>query len=148
MASLEKKEIADDSFQPIFIVGASRSGTTMMGRIVGNSNTIFTFHELHFFEQLWSPGTGESIIPEKQAIWLGARLLSIERDGYLSQNSPTHYLAESAMMLAEKEKGLEIQYLSAPQVFLKFLLYESNLRGCAIPCDQTPRNIFYLREIF
>lgn len=36
----------------IFIVGNSRSGTTMMGRILGNHTDVFTFHELHFFEQL------------------------------------------------------------------------------------------------
>lgn len=151
MSSLKKEKNSADAFQPVFIVGASRSGTTMMGRIVGNSNTIFTFHELHFFEQLWSPETGESStssIPEKQAVWLGARLLSIQRDGYLSQNSPTHYLAESAKMLADKNRGQEMLCLSAPQVFLKFLLYESSKSGCAIPCDQTPRNVFYLREIF
>jgi len=36
----------------IFIVGNSRSGTTMLARILGNHDNVFTFHEIHFFEQL------------------------------------------------------------------------------------------------
>ena len=36
--------------QQIFIVGSSRSSTTMMGRILGNHNQIFTFKEIHFLE--------------------------------------------------------------------------------------------------
>ena len=39
----------------LFVVGNSRSGTTMMGRILGNHPDVFTFGELHFFGQLWSP---------------------------------------------------------------------------------------------
>ena len=35
-----------------FVVGSSRSGTTMMGRILNNHPDIFTFHELHFFEKI------------------------------------------------------------------------------------------------
>ncbi|MGY8989337.1 MAG: sulfotransferase, partial [Flavobacteriales bacterium] len=38
----------------IFVVGNSRSGTTMMGRIIGKHSSVFTFKELHFFGQLWS----------------------------------------------------------------------------------------------
>ena len=34
----------------IFIVGSSRSGTTMMGRILSNHKDVFTFKELHFLE--------------------------------------------------------------------------------------------------
>ena len=38
----------------IFVVGSSRSGTTMMGRILGSHTDIFTFNELHFFGTIWS----------------------------------------------------------------------------------------------
>ena len=38
--------------QIIFIVGSSRIGTTMMGRILSNNSKVFTFKELHFFNIL------------------------------------------------------------------------------------------------
>mgnify|MGYP003981177009 FL=1 len=38
----------------IFIVGNSRSGTTMVGSILNMNKKVFTFEELHFFGQLWS----------------------------------------------------------------------------------------------
>ncbi|MFI5135892.1 MAG: sulfotransferase, partial [Chitinophagales bacterium] len=38
----------------IFVVGNSRSGTKMMGRILGNHEKVHAFPEMHFFEQLWS----------------------------------------------------------------------------------------------
>ena len=43
----------------IFIVGNSRSGTTMMRRVLGNHPAIFMLEELHFFEQLWSTSDKE-----------------------------------------------------------------------------------------
>lgn len=41
-------------FNPIFIIGNSRSGTTLMGSILGLKREVFTFKELHFFSYLWS----------------------------------------------------------------------------------------------
>lgn len=40
----------------IFIVGSSRGGTTMMGRILGLNSQVKTFGKLHFFEQLVDTG--------------------------------------------------------------------------------------------
>ena len=40
------------SAKQIFIVGSSRSGTTMMGRIINNNEDVFTFNELHFFSRI------------------------------------------------------------------------------------------------
>ena len=45
----------------IFIVGSSRSGTTMMGRILGNHSDVFTFKELHFFGTIWTNNSDKKL---------------------------------------------------------------------------------------
>ena len=36
----------------VFIVGASRSGTTMLNRILGNHRAVAGLNELHYFGEL------------------------------------------------------------------------------------------------
>ena len=49
----------------IFIVGSSRSGTTMMGRILANHKDIFTFKELHFFGTMWTLSDNQELTKKK-----------------------------------------------------------------------------------
>ncbi len=125
----------------IFVVGNSRSGTSMMSRVLKNHAKIFTFNELHFFEQLWNPSSPAKLDREHQAR-LAARLLTIQRDGYLTPGEASAYLAEAAGIVA----GLPEQ-TSPAEVYAAFVLYESARGGKEIPCDQTPRNAFFLKEI-
>ncbi len=127
----------------VFVVGNSRSGTTMMGRILGNHPTIFTFRELHFFEQLWSGEDGTSVLSKDEAIRLTARLLSVQREGYLTQKDPKRFFAEAGVIATSMEK----EKIISTSVFEYFLRYESLINGKSIPCDQTPRNVFYIGEI-
>jgi hypothetical protein len=126
----------------IFVVGNSRSGTTMMGRILGGHPSVFTFKELHFFEQLWKPRTNPHILATEEAKQLVARLFTIQRDGYYWQKNPRRFFQEAEDII----KKLSDQ-VTPPLVFAAFLAYESHRHGKSIPCDQTPRNIYYLQEI-
>ena len=126
----------------IFVVGNSRSGTTMMGRILGNHPSIFTFKELHFFEQFWNPKNSPQVLSHVQAKQLTAKLLTMQRNGYYRQGNPRRFFKESDGIL----RALSSQ-VTPPLVFAAFLSYESNRHGKSIPCDQTPRNIYYLPEI-
>ncbi|MEZ5023383.1 MAG: sulfotransferase [Chitinophagales bacterium] len=67
----------------IFIVGNSRSGTTMMLRILNNHSQVYGLNELHFFEQLWSSADKNKEISKEEAITLAAKLLFVQRDGYI-----------------------------------------------------------------
>ncbi len=126
----------------LFVVGNSRSGTTMMGRIIGNHSDVFTFGELHFFGQLWSPAHSLDL-NESNAIELASKLLCIQRIGYRKQGDPQKY-KEDAQKLCTDFTGIPI---SPTELFSTFLQYEANLNGKSIPCDQTPRNVFYIDEI-
>jgi len=132
----------NEALRPIFIVGNSRSGTTLMSRIIGRHESVFTFDELHFFEELWSPENGpENIVPSK-ASYLFARLLNIQRNGYLTRGKVEEFLSESSSVLEKLP-----QPFSPVAVFAAFLKYESERNGKCRPCDQTPQNILYIHEI-
>lgn len=129
------------SAKEIFVVGNSRSGTTMMSRILGRHSCIFSFQELHFFEQLWSPESPQELMLG-QACQLLVQLISIQRNGYLTHKKNRYYHDEALNILSPNYIPL-----SPPEVYRIFLGYETNREGGTIPCEQTPRNIYYLQEI-
>lgn len=125
----------------VFVVGNSRSGTTLMARILGLNDAVYTMHELHFFEQLWDP-TSHNKLTLPQAQELFARLLTMHKDGYYHQKDIETYLDEAFQV---------IQHLSFPicpsEILSAMLQYETERNGKQIACVQTPRNVYYLREI-
>lgn len=132
--------------EAIFVVGSSRSGTTLMGRILGRHPLVHTFNELHFFEQLCAASELEVPMAPGAAVSLFARLLTIARDGYLGQGDPERFSAEAAKALRETASWPRAGPTPA-DVFRRFLIHETGRAGRWIPCDQTPRNVFYLDEI-
>ncbi len=118
----------------LFVCGNSRSGTTMMSRILGNHPEIFSFQELHYFDELL-PDPRQEITLEK-ATKLYATLCSIQRNGYFAKREPEQFRseAEKALQLSEDLNGLS--------VYEKFLTEKTREQGKSIPCEQTPQNIF------
>ena len=130
----------------------------MMGRILGNHPDVHTFGELHFFGQLYSPsrasqavgGTSRSrkkgiseSLNEPEAVELAAKLLCIQREGYRTHGNPRRFREEARTFL-----GALSEYPATPvALFSAFLCRETAQKGKSIPCDQTPRNVFYLEDI-
>ena len=46
---------SSDTAPLVFVTGASRSGTTMLARMLGAHSAISAFNELHYFGSLWDP---------------------------------------------------------------------------------------------
>ena len=126
----------------IFIVGNSRSGTTMMGRIFGKHPSVYTFGELHFFGQLCAPPFSAKK-NKKEIEKLASQLYCIQREGYRKHGSPRRFLSEAQTFLA----GLAAYPDTSAALFETFLHYESAENDKTIPCDQTPRNVFYIADI-
>jgi len=126
----------------IFIVGNSRSGTTMMRRVLGNHPDIYMLEELHFFEQLWSTSDKTNAISKENAIQLASKLLFIQRDGYLSEMNTAKHRADAETIVQQINGPLY------PHLILNgFLFFETQKNHKTIPCEKTPQDVFYIAEI-
>ena len=126
----------------IFVVGNSRSGTTMMGRILGKHRSVYTFGELHFFGQLCAPPFS-SKVGEREIETLASQLFCIQREGYRTHGNPRRFLREAQTFL----EGLTPSPETRGGLFEAFLRHEAAANDRTLPCDQTPRNVFYIADI-
>ena len=128
------------NIKQIFVVGSSRSGTTMIGRILGNHSDVFTFKELHFFGTIWTNNSNQDLNRQEQ-IDLLSRLLCIQEDGLFNQQNISVFNEKAIALLAHKNI---CNPLSIYELFLSAI---SNENKSTISCEQTPKNIYYLNEI-
>jgi hypothetical protein len=126
----------------VFVVGNGRSGTTMVGRVLGRHSAILAFEELHFFEQLWQPDGVPVTLSDTDSVKLLSRLLAHQRRGYYEAGDPTDFAAEADVIQCAYPDAQ-----TAPQLFAAFLAYETARHNKRIACDQTPRNVYYLDSI-
>jgi hypothetical protein len=126
----------------IFVVGNSRSGTTMLARILGGNRSVFMFYELHFFEELYDPQSEDNPLPRDEACRLAALLLARQRNGYFSPGDLTRFSSEARDLVKRLPDPV-----SSSHVFASVLNYEALRNDKTVPLEQTPRNVFYMREI-
>lgn len=133
-----------DSNAPFtFIVGNSRSGTTMLLRMLNQHPSIFVGNEFHFFEQLWSSTDRDKVMDITEASLLMSKLLYIHHEGYTGEMDIDKYAGEAHDFVAREGKGLHY----AHEYFGAFLLSLTAAAHKSIPCEKTPQNIFYIDEI-
>ena len=112
----------------------------MMGRILGNHPSIFTFKELHFFGTIWS-NNSISTLDRKQQIDLLSRLLCIQKNGLFNQVNISDFNKKASAFLLNKNIP---NPLGIYELFLsKVTLNEKR----SYSCEQTPKNLYYLNEI-
>ena len=70
---------------PIFIVGNSRSGTTMMMRIMNKHSMVHSINEPHFFGTLWSPEDDNRTLSKEEAEKLFLKLFTRQRAGFFEK---------------------------------------------------------------
>jgi omega-hydroxy-beta-dihydromenaquinone-9 sulfotransferase len=129
----------------IFIVGNSRSGTTMLGRILGGHSNIHTFDELHFFEHEFDFNAQKD-----RPLWNKDRLLSLLERLFTTEREYEHFHAkvEQGKYKSEAEKVILLANSMSPLVvYQSFLNYETINNRKIIPCEQTPRYLFFVKEI-
>ena len=123
----------------IFIVGSSRSGTTMMSRVLANHSEVHTFGELHFFSQIFSKQK-KTKLEYLDALNILSELFKRQRYGLFSKKEASDFLDLSKKILLKKSyKILE--------VFRLFVECELKEKQKKIACFHTPNNIYYIDEI-
>jgi len=132
-----------DEKKIIFIVGNSRSGTTMLGRVFNNHSQVYTFGELHFFEQIVSRAeiNKNQVRPDSKLLLMLERLLTSSRDSLFSKVVKNKYREEAKNILTLTKQR------DALSIYKLFLQYETRLNRKLIPCEQTPRYLFSTSEI-
>lgn len=128
----------------IFVVGNSRSGTTMLARALGRHSAVIGLPELHYIEQQI---TGEMFrdpapVPRPEAIRAVATILSRARLGYFTAPDTTRFADEACEVLRDWTGDL-----SYAALFHATLQHLAQLDGKRIACEQTPRNVFYIDAI-
>ena len=127
----------------IFIVGNSRSGTTMLGRIFGMNSRVHTFGELHFFEQLIDSDTlrHDPQWPKDKLVKLAERLITSSREGLFFDVSKAKYAAEAEAIISQ------LDHPSPLSLYKAILAVQTVEEGKSIPLEQTPRYLFSSEEI-
>ncbi|MCO5232902.1 MAG: sulfotransferase [Chitinophagales bacterium] len=126
-----------------FIVGNSRSGTTMMLRILNNHPDVFVLNELHFFEQLWSSTDKDKILSQEEAENLIAKLFYIQQEGYTGEMDTNKHKSEAKTFVS----NLSGTPLAPHLLYYEFMNLVTHREGKIISCEKTPQNVFYISEI-
>ena len=127
----------------IFVTGASRSGTTLMARILAGGDQVADLRELHYLEQMVTGDEFRSDDPVDiaQAESLIRRLLAGVRDGYFRPEPATIPAEDVAAVLSLANPPTHSAIYRASTTFA------AQQAGKAVALDQTPRNLFYIDEI-
>jgi hypothetical protein len=134
----------DPAAQPmLFITGASRSGTTLLSFILRNHSRVFGLKELQYFGEFWDPReperhTGESILREA-----ASAIFARQEQGILANWRRGKDMQQARALV----DALPLERRNLRDVFATAVLQLAQAAGKSIPCEQTPRNIFYAEAL-
>ena len=111
----------------------------MMSRIMGNHNEVFSFQELHFFDELCSDPFAP--VSSQKATQLFALLCAIQRNGYFGNRNIAPFMDEAKKIINAADVTTPIE------VYRRFCDHETTSNGKSIPCKQTPQNVFALEHL-
>jgi len=127
----------------IFITGASRSGTTLLSFVLRNHPQVFGLKELQYFGQAWDPRTSQRSFSRSSAIEAVALVFARQERGILAGRiEPEDERAATAFI-----DGLGAAASDPAVVFAAAVHKLAAAGGKSIPCEQTPRNIFYAQAL-
>jgi len=127
----------------IFVSGASRSGTTMLSRVLGNAETVLALNELHFFGGLVPVEECSTPIARERASRIVAMTLArVARDIWVREPTDQEWMSARRIVaeLADDE-------VTGDELFARTMAEVLRDSPAVRVCEQTPRNIYYARHL-
>lgn len=130
----------------IFVVGNSRSGTTMVARMLGKHSEIMDLNELHFIEQAVTEEQFFSSNPVSvdESLRVGAYLVSVIEDGYFNAEVNSEKKLKASKILSTHRAYPRLQI---SQIYSHVCDYYALQNEKKLPLDQTPRNVFFISTL-
>jgi omega-hydroxy-beta-dihydromenaquinone-9 sulfotransferase len=126
----------------LFIVGPSRSGTSLLCNIFGKHSQVVGMNELHLLGDMCSASTLNQTIDESTALTMLARLKARQlRTIWNDQIEPAD------MEFARRLLSSDGMSLTPASVFRRFAANVAAEQGKRMVVEQTPRNVMYLSQI-
>ncbi|MFN8178854.1 MAG: sulfotransferase [bacterium] len=127
---------------PVFVVGAPRTGTTLVKEILNRHPAVHLFDEVHFFERIWDDrahlGDLSTDTSRRAAV---ERVLDIVRrfgsDADVAEALPIHVY----------DRGLVAAGPSYPNLARILFTTQAARRGASVWGDSSPQDILYLATI-
>ncbi len=127
----------------IFITGASRSGTTLLSIILRKNSNIFGLKELHYFGDTWDPHKPNIKMTERQMVAAVSNIYKCQAEGVLAPKNKGIYHKRAEKLI----NSLDSNDRDPANLFMAAVLELCKAEGKSIPCEQTPRNIFYADKL-
>ncbi len=127
----------------IFVTGASRSGTTMLSRVLGNAGTVLALKELHFLGGLVPAEESSTPIAQEQASRIVAMTLArVARDIWVKEPTDQEWMTARGIVV-----GLAEDQITGDELFARAMAEVLRDSPAERVCEQTPRNIYYARHL-
>lgn len=130
---------------PFFIVGSSRSGTTLMSRILKRNANIHVLNETHFFEEFSHQILTFKELTDDQLYRMVNAMITIQRKDYYRKSEYEEYPDQSNKIMKEFDQLNNRSFETLNKIFFN---HEARNLGKMKSGDQTPRHVFYVNEIF
>ena len=130
---------------PFFIVGNSRSGTTLVSRILKNHPDIHVLNETHVFDEFAAEKQRFQDLKESEIFKMINSMLTIQRKDYYRKSEYEEFPEEACAILAAFRQHPDQTFGALNKLFFD---HEAAKNGKSRSGDQTPRHVFNIDEIF
>jgi omega-hydroxy-beta-dihydromenaquinone-9 sulfotransferase len=128
-----------EQYSYIFIIGNSRSGSTMLSSILAKDLNTMAFKELHYFDLISQPS--KIFYSYDKAIEVYAKLLCVNKLEPWNIHRYKEFLLESKEQLIIKDE------ISNYELFTNYISNQLKLNNKKIAIEQTPRNANFFKLI-